>query len=229
MHEPTFLSDPDLRESTVVRRLFEAIGTRADARIVAGLARRLEGGQFRSRTLRRLLWSRYEVKAHAFSYGAFHQPGACEPGVTLGRFASVAREVRWGLSHPMDHVSLSHVFADPQNGFIERWPFERPTLEIGPDAWIGALVVITSNCRRIGLGAVVGAGSVVTRDVPDFAIAVGSPAQVIRYRFPKAVQETVRHSRWWERPLDELRRARGAFTGPVGAPETLRILSRLEG
>jgi virginiamycin A acetyltransferase len=227
MDEPAFLSDPDLKESALLRLLFEALGRRLNPSLLARLARRFEGGEMHSRTLRRLLWHRYGVKAEAFSYGAFHEPSASEPGLTIGRFASISRDVRWGLGHPMDHVALSHFFAQPQNGFAEQWPFERPTLEIGADAWIGAQVVITSGCRRIGIGAAVGAGSVVTHDVPDFAIAYGSPARAVRYRFPEPVRERILASRWWERSAGELREARQAFVASVDADGALDALAKL--
>ena len=55
-------------------------------------------------------------------------------------------------------------------------------LEIEPNVWIGARSIILSGCRHIGTGAVIGAGSVVTHDVPDFAVVGGNPAKVIKYR-----------------------------------------------
>lgn len=60
---------------------------------------------------------------------------------------------------------------------------KEPTpLHIAGDVWIGARVIVLPGCKRIGHGAVIGAGSVVTKDVPDWAIVGGNPAQVIRYR-----------------------------------------------
>lgn len=60
---------------------------------------------------------------------------------------------------------------------------KEPTpLHIAGDVWIGARVIVLPGCRRIGHGAVIGAGSVVTKDVPDWAIVGGNPAEVIRYR-----------------------------------------------
>lgn len=53
---------------------------------------------------------------------------------------------------------------------------------IEADAWIGARAVILPQCRRIGCGAIIGAGAVVTADVPDGAIMGGNPARVLRYR-----------------------------------------------
>lgn len=59
---------------------------------------------------------------------------------------------------------------------------QRTPLHIAGDVWIGARVIILPGCKRIGHGAIVGAGSVVTKDVPDWAIVGGNPATVIRYR-----------------------------------------------
>ena len=55
-------------------------------------------------------------------------------------------------------------------------------LHIAGDVWIGARAIILPGCRRIGHGSVIGAGSVVTKDVPDWAVVGGNPAQVIRFR-----------------------------------------------
>jgi maltose O-acetyltransferase len=55
-------------------------------------------------------------------------------------------------------------------------------LNIGNDVWIGARVMVLPGCKHIGNGAVVGAGAVVTKDVPDYAIVGGNPARVIKYR-----------------------------------------------
>lgn len=59
---------------------------------------------------------------------------------------------------------------------------EKTPLYIAGDVWIGARVVVLPGCKRIGHGAIIGAGSVVTKDVPDYAIVGGNPAKLIRYR-----------------------------------------------
>lgn len=56
------------------------------------------------------------------------------------------------------------------------------TLFICDDVWIGARAIILAGCQCVGRGAIVGAGAVVTRDIPDYAIVVGNPARVIRMR-----------------------------------------------
>ena len=55
-------------------------------------------------------------------------------------------------------------------------------LEIGEDVWIGARVIVLPGCKKIGAHSIIGAGAVVTRDVPDYAIVAGNPAKVIRMR-----------------------------------------------
>lgn len=55
-------------------------------------------------------------------------------------------------------------------------------LEIGEDVWIGARVIVLPGCKKIGAHSIIGAGAVVTHDVPDYAIVGGNPAKVIRMR-----------------------------------------------
>lgn len=81
---------------------------------------------------------------------------------------------------------------------------ERHTLEIGHDVWIGHGATIVSSCHHIGNGAVVAAGTVVTKDVPPYAIAGGVPAKILRYRFDEDVQVKLEASKWWELTPEEL-------------------------
>lgn len=68
-----------------------------------------------------------------------------------------------------------------KDALIREQPHTKKPIRIGDDVWIGANVTILKGVC-IGKGAVVGAGSVVTRDIPEYAVAVGNPAKVIRYR-----------------------------------------------
>jgi acetyltransferase-like isoleucine patch superfamily enzyme len=65
---------------------------------------------------------------------------------------------------------------------------DRDSVEIGRDVWIGGASVVMSGVR-IGDGSIIGAGSVVTRDVPSFAIVAGNPARIIRSRFSSSSEE----------------------------------------
>lgn len=55
-------------------------------------------------------------------------------------------------------------------------------LEIMEDVWIGARAIVLPGCKRIGAHSIIGAGAVVTHDVPDYAIIGGNPAKIIRLR-----------------------------------------------
>lgn len=75
-----------------------------------------------------------------------------------------------------------HVFSRTEIPMIRQGQLEKSFLAIGDDVWIGARVTILGNVRTIGKGAIIGAGSVVTKPVPDYAIVGGNPARVIRFR-----------------------------------------------
>lgn len=77
------------------------------------------------------------------------------------------------------------------------------TVIIGNDVWIGARVVIRRGVT-IGDGAIIGAGSVVTRDIPPYAIAVGVPARVIKKRFNERTIERLLQIKWWNYSLRSL-------------------------
>ena len=75
---------------------------------------------------------------------------------------------------------------------------------IGSDVWVGSGSIILSGVK-IGSGAIIGAGSVVVNDVPPYAVAVGNPARVVKYRFsPDRIEKLLRIS-WWDWEDDKIR------------------------
>lgn len=169
--------------------------------IIAGL----EGGEFRSQTLRHIFRDYHRVDIGLFSHGDCFVPGSLDCHTTVGRYCSIAKGVRvMNRNHPLEFKSTHAYFFNPQLGFCRDDIVDYIPLKIGNDVWIGANALILPHVRRIGDGAVIAAGAVVNKDVPPYAVVVGNPARAVRLRFPKDIVEALMASRWWEKPLEEL-------------------------
>ena len=121
----------------------------------------------------------------------------------IGKFCSIARNVDiGGFDHDYRKVTTMPAFRFRQmlSGTKPATHHEELCL-IGNDVWIAAGVNILHSVR-IGSGAVIGAGSVVTHDVPAYAVAVGVPARVIKYRFPEEYIAELESIKWWDWPLE---------------------------
>lgn len=133
--------------------------------------------------------------------------------VKIGRYCSVAKHVDIGLpQHPVDWLSIHprQYFPDYYNWSHQTgkdvatlpFPGEAGMTVIGNDVWIGDHVVIMSGVK-IGDGAIVAAGAVVTKDVPPYAIVGGVPARVIKYRFDENTIRRLIDLQWWDYDIAE--------------------------
>lgn len=133
---------------------------------------------------------------------------------SIGKFCSIAAHTRINPGdHPMQRVSQGH-FTYRASAYFEgatdeeeffQWRRSRH-VRIGHDVWIGHGAIVLSG-RNIGTGAVIGAGAIVTRDVPDYAVAVGNPARIIRMRFDGETISRLQALAWWNWPHEKLRAA----------------------
>jgi len=127
--------------------------------------------------------------------GAYSYIGRnCVVGKTeIGRYVSIADNVSIGNGeHDVTRISTSSMFyVDPYKELTQG------DCTIESDVWIGVDAIVRRNVH-IGFGAVIGANSFVNRDIPAFAIAVGSPAKVLRYRFPEDKRKRILDSKWWQ-------------------------------
>ncbi|NOX48642.1 MAG: CatB-related O-acetyltransferase [Chlorobi bacterium] len=137
---------------------------------------------------------------------------------SIGRFCSIAYNVKIGLgSHPSDWVG-SHPFAyDVKYGFVkEGRKFDGSNTEtiIGNDVWIGANATILAGVK-VGDGAIVGANSLVTKDVEPYSIVVGTPAKHRRYRFEPEIISGLQKLQWWDWDDKKIKENVGLFDDPV--------------
>jgi acetyltransferase-like isoleucine patch superfamily enzyme len=120
----------------------------------------------------------------------------------VGAFCSIASNVIiGGARHPMEWVSMSPVFYKGRDSITKKFSNHNRGSEkrtsIGNDVWIGENALIKAGVR-IGDGVVIGMGSVVTKDVPPYAIVAGCPAKVIRKRFDDHIIDKLLKIKWWD-------------------------------
>lgn len=136
----------------------------------------------------------------------------------VGSFCSIANEVIIGGGmHPIAWVSTSPVFYKGRDSVKAKFSsHERMRVKrtnIDHDVWIGARAIVKQGVN-IGIGAVVGMGSVVTKDVEPYAIVGGCPAKVIRKRFDDETVRRLLESRWWEYSDEQLTSYATVFVDP---------------
>lgn len=142
---------------------------------------------------------------------------------SIGRFCSIGNGVVIGqerAGHPLDWVS-SHPFQYTGTALSYEPKGEAATID--HDVWIGRDAVVMEGVR-VGTGAAIAARSVVTRDVPPYAVVAGMPAKIVRFRHAPEVVGGLLESAWWELPVDVMRQL------PLDRPEQfLREIAALPG
>ena len=117
--------------------------------------------------------------------------------IKIGSFSSIAANV--SIQEFNHHLNRPTTYAIHHNVFHEKFDKDctsKGDIILGEDVWIGSNTVILSGVS-IGRGAVVGAGSVITSSIPPYAIVVGNPAKVIKYRFNEEQINALNMTKWW--------------------------------
>lgn len=160
------------------------------------------------------------VSVGDLTYG---HPDTCSPRVvyfgentklSIGKYCSIAENVTIfiGGYHNSAMVStypLSVAFTDlPKKGIM----VDKEPIRIGNDVWIGAGAIIMAGVS-IGDGAVIAAGSVVSKNIPDYAIAGGNPAQIIKKRFTDHQIAALKDIEWWNWDIELVKKYHELING----------------
>ena len=150
-----------------------------------------------------------ETGRASMGHGSYGHPllyvfeGDTTTKLRIGAYCSIAADVRilLGGEHRIDWVTTSPLRIlnrMPQAG-LDGHPHSEGDVSIANDVWIGVDATILSGVT-IGNGAVVGAGAVVASDVPSYAVVVGNPARIARFRFDPQIIEALERIAWWDWP-----------------------------
>mgnify|MGYP006137532523 FL=1 len=142
-----------------------------------------------------------------FSYIQTHSEVA---NANIGAFSSIGSRVKiGGFGKHMFGMSTHPAFYDktpPTKSFYKKIPAFMPYKQVilGNDVWVGDRCIILDGVK-VGDGAIIGAGATVAKDVPPYAIVVGNPMRIIRYRFSDAEIAYLLKEKWWERSTNDLK------------------------
>jgi len=147
---------------------------------------------------------------YSFGVGSYGLPKVhdWDEGATLriGAYCSIALNVQILLGgHHHSEWLTTYPFSSMVPGDIPPCSFSRGDVAIGNDVWLCSNTIVLSGVT-IGDGAIVSAGSVVTRDVEPYSIVAGNPAQHVRWRFDETTRAALLETAWWAWPVEEVAR-----------------------
>lgn len=142
-------------------------------------------------------WHGIEIGRHSYRIGPANLVGYDKSvSMRVGAFCSIAKEVLFFVraDHPTNTASTFPLrsFAKDDRELTSKGP-----IIIGNDVWIGQRALVMSGVN-IGDGAVIAAGSVVTKDVAPYAVVAGNPAVIKRFRCSPAMAEKMAQIAWWQ-------------------------------
>ena len=156
---------------------------------------------------------------------AIVEKGSSACHILIGQYSSLAHRLVFEIAANHNYHcaatyprhKLLNSDDDPgENGLVnpQSDPFNYHQIVIGSDVWIGSDALIL-NGVHIGNGAIIGAGSVVAKDVPPYAIVVGNPARIIKYRFDAETIAALQRIKWWNWPEEQIVEAAPLLYGNI--------------
>lgn len=145
--------------------------------------------------------------------------------ISIGNFCSIARNV---IMQEYNHnpKKISTYFMG-KNIFSETWKDEQISkagIEVGHDVWIGTYCVLLSGAK-IGNGAIIAANSVIAGEIPAYAIAAGSPAKVIKYRFSAEMISSLNALGWWHWPMEKIQANKQLFEKDLDVDTLTKVIN----
>lgn len=181
----------------------------------------------------------FGVKIGRETYFGDNFVGGCSNGYieSIGHFTSINTSADIGVNHQLNMIftsdDIAELFTDENKALFDsklnadkQSPYARgkKRVTIGNDVYIGANAFINaSKVTSIGDGAIIGAGAVVLDDVPPYAVVVGVPAQIKRYRFSPEMIEVLLRVQWWNWSVEDINANADALMSPDVFMERFRL------
>jgi len=171
----------------------------------------MEGGYFYESASRNIYKKYFDITI-GYGTAGYVDIGKIARGTVFGNYCGISYNTYiYNANHPPRYFTTHALLFNPKFGCAKEDVIPRTKLQIGHDVWLGLNSIILPSVKYIGNGAIIGAGSVVTRNVERYNIVAGNPAKIVGVRFPEDVINRLEDSRWWELDKYELVRNKSKF------------------
>ena len=148
----------------------------------------------------------------------------------IGKFSSISWNTTISAArHPKEYLSQHEFLYERKHNIVKKGIYDPHPKKviIGNDVWIGANAIVMPGIT-ISDGAIVGAGAVVTKDVPAYAIVAGIPAKIIKYRFSPAIIRELLKIKWWNLPDDFIIKNIDLFSNKIDKQRLEDLKARID-
>jgi acetyltransferase-like isoleucine patch superfamily enzyme len=196
--------------------MYDFTSTGKIRRFILKSIRQLEGGYFYEDTSRSIYKQYFNIEI-GYSSAGFIDVDKIAEGTVFGNYCGISENTYiYNANHPPRYFTTNALLFNPRFGCVKEDVLPRTKLIVGHDVWLGLNSIILPSVTSIGNGAIIGAASVVTKNIEPYSIVGGNPAKVIGYRFDRAVIKELEESRWWLLSREELIKRRHEFEKIVG-------------